>query len=107
MALLGHEIVPIRVLLALFKAGAVLTTFILLSLVTRPFAILGALLAMAYWGRISWSLNTPFLGAHAKEPRQREGYDQSGPGYRNIRGTYPSTRPINFPTAAALYRRPR
>jgi hypothetical protein len=61
----GFEILPVRIVLALFKAAAVVLTFMITRfLVTRPFAVFGALPAMAYWGRMRWNLNTPYAALY-------------------------------------------
>ena len=57
----GGQILAVRVGIAVFKAGAVVLTFVLVrGLVSLPFAILGALLATLFWGRAGWALNTPY-----------------------------------------------
>ena len=58
-------IVPLRVVLAIVKAAAVALTFLVCRFaVPRPFALLGALIATAYWGRLSWNLNTPYAALY-------------------------------------------
>lgn len=59
------QILPVRVGIALFKAAAVVLTFLLVrGLVSLPFAVLGALLAIPFWGRPVWSLNTPYAALY-------------------------------------------
>ena len=58
-------IVPLRVALAAVKAAAVALTFLICRFaMPRPFALLGALIATAYWGRLSWNLNTPYAALY-------------------------------------------
>jgi hypothetical protein len=65
LRLFGLEILPIRFLVALIKGGAVALTFLVTRLlVPRPFAALGSLLAVVYWGRMSWNLNTPYASLY-------------------------------------------
>jgi hypothetical protein len=57
----GDRVLPIRELLAVFRAAAVVLSYLIARhLVPRPFALLGAFVAAAYWGRVIWSLNTPY-----------------------------------------------
>ncbi len=59
--LFNGKIAPIHLMLVLIKGGTVVVTFLVSRfLVSRPFAVFGALLAMAYWGRNGWNLNTPY-----------------------------------------------
>jgi hypothetical protein len=63
--LFDGKILPLRIVLALVKAGAVVLTFLISRLLaTRAFAVFGALLAVAYWGRLSWNLNTPYAALY-------------------------------------------
>ena len=63
--LFDGNILPLRIVLALVKAGAVVLTFLISRfLTTRAFAVFGALLAIAYWGRWSWILNTPYAALY-------------------------------------------
>jgi hypothetical protein len=55
------QILAVRWLLAGLKALAVALTYLTARcLVTPPFAVFGAVIAAAYWGRMAWNLNTPF-----------------------------------------------
>jgi len=59
------QILAVRVLLAGFKALAVALTYLTARcMVTPPFAVLGAVIAAAYWGRMAWNLNTPYAGLY-------------------------------------------
>jgi len=65
LASFDGNILPIRILLAFVKAGAVVLTFLMTRLLaTRSFAVLGALLSVAYWGRPSWNLNTAYAALY-------------------------------------------
>lgn len=57
----GGEIIGVRVALALLKCVAVLLGYLMARAFTpRSFAILGALVGIAAWGRFSANLNTPY-----------------------------------------------
>jgi hypothetical protein len=59
--LFGDRILPVREVLAVFRASGVAFAYLIARhFVPRPFALLGACLAMAYWGWSIWSLNTPY-----------------------------------------------
>jgi hypothetical protein len=59
------RILSIRVGLGVLKAGAVALAFLITrQLVPWPFAIFGAVLAMAYWGRVSINLNAPYAALY-------------------------------------------
>ena len=50
--LFGEKVFPIRELLAVFRAMAVALAFVIArQFVPRPFALLGAFVSAAYWGR--------------------------------------------------------
>ena len=55
----------VRIAIAVWKALAVVLAFLLArGLVGRPWALLGALAAAAFWGRLSWNLNTPYASLY-------------------------------------------
>lgn len=57
----GDRVLPLRELLALIRAAAVVFSYLIARhFVPRPFALLGALVATAYWGWSIWTLNTPY-----------------------------------------------
>jgi hypothetical protein len=57
----GDRVLPIRELLAVFRAAAVAFSYLIARhFVPRPFALLGTFVAMAYWGWSLWSLTTPY-----------------------------------------------
>jgi hypothetical protein len=57
----GDRVLPVREILAIFRASAVAFSYIIARHFTpRPFALLGALVAMAYWGRSIWMFTTPY-----------------------------------------------
>ncbi len=57
----GDRIFPIRELMAVVRAAAVAFAYLIARhLVPRPFALLAALLATVYWGRVIWNLNAPY-----------------------------------------------
>jgi len=57
----GETVFAIRELLAAFRAlGVVLSYVIARHFVSRPFALLGAFIAAAHWGRVIWAVNTPY-----------------------------------------------
>jgi hypothetical protein len=57
----GGRVLPIRELLAVVRAAAVVFSYLIARhFVPRSFALLGAFVAGAYWGRAIWTLNTPY-----------------------------------------------
>jgi hypothetical protein len=57
----GERVYPLRELLAVLRAAAVVLSYLIARhLVPRSFALLGAFVAAAYWGRVIWNLNTPY-----------------------------------------------
>ena len=61
----GGQILAVRVGVAVFKAGAVVLTYLLVrGLVSLPLALLGALLSTLLWGRPSWALTTPYAAIY-------------------------------------------
>jgi hypothetical protein len=65
LRLFNGNILPLRIVLGVVKGGAVVLTFLISRfLTTRAFAVFGALLAIAYWGRWSWVLNTPYAALY-------------------------------------------
>lgn len=57
----GGQVLAVRILLALLKASAVFASFLLgRQVASRPLSLVGGALAIAYWGRDSWNLNTPY-----------------------------------------------
>ncbi len=61
----GGEILAVRRQLALLRAGAVVAVYAIARiLVPRPHALAAALLATAYYGRVLWSLNTPYAALY-------------------------------------------
>ena len=63
--LFGDEIMGVRVLMAAIRAGAVSLAFVLGSRIApRRFALIGAALAAAYWGKVIWNLNTPYAALY-------------------------------------------
>lgn len=61
----GGEIVATRWLMAFMKALAVAASFLLARrVVSQPFAVLAALVAIAYWGRPVWNLNAPYASLY-------------------------------------------
>jgi hypothetical protein len=57
----GEQVLAMRGLLAVFRAAAVVLSYLIaLHLVPRSFALLAAFVAGAYWGRVIWNLNTPY-----------------------------------------------
>jgi len=64
--LFGDEIMGVRILLAAIRAGAVVLAFALgRCIAPRRFALLGAALAAAYWGRVIWNLHTPYAALYS------------------------------------------
>ncbi len=65
MRVLGDEILPVRRFVAFLKALAVVFGFLLVrALVPRSFAVCGAVLAIAFWGRVLWNLNAPYASLY-------------------------------------------
>ena len=61
----GEEIMGVRVLIAALRAGAVVLVFLIARhLVPRSFALIGAALATAWWGKVIWNLNTPYAALY-------------------------------------------
>lgn len=61
----GGQILAARVGVAAFKAAAVVLTYLLVrSVATVPFAILGGLFAIVFWGRPTWALTTPYASLY-------------------------------------------
>lgn len=61
----GGEILAVRRQLAVLRAVAVVAVYaIARHLVARPYALLAALLATAYFGRVLWNLNTPYAALY-------------------------------------------
>jgi hypothetical protein len=63
--LFDGEILAVRYLLAALRAAAVALVYLIARhLVPRPFALLGSALAAAYWGRLIWTLTTPYAALY-------------------------------------------
>ena len=61
LASFDGQILPVRIAIAVFKATAVVLTFLMgRLLVARQFALLGGALALVYWGRFAWNFNAPY-----------------------------------------------
>jgi len=61
----GGEILAVRRQLTALRAAAVVAVYaIARQLVGRPHALLAALLAAAYFGRVLWNLNTPYAALY-------------------------------------------
>jgi hypothetical protein len=61
----GGEILAVRRQLAVLRAVAVVAVYaITRHLVGRPHALVAALLAAAYFGRVLWNLNTPYAALY-------------------------------------------
>ena len=59
--LFGDRILPVREVLAVFRASAVPLAYLIARHFTpRSFAVFGGLIAMAYWGRSIWLFTTPY-----------------------------------------------
>jgi hypothetical protein len=59
--LFGESVFAIREFVAAFRALAVVLSYLIARhFVSRPFALLGACIAAAHWGRVIWALNTPY-----------------------------------------------
>jgi len=89
----GDRVLPVREVLAVFRASAVAFSYVIARHFTpRPFALLAAFVAMAYWGRSIWLLTTPYaalftiplcmlsliLLLRAETANDRRGYAWSG-----------------------------
>jgi hypothetical protein len=60
-----ERILAVHLLIACFKALAVALTYLIArGVVTAPFAVFGAVIAVAYWGRLAWNLNTPYAALY-------------------------------------------
>lgn len=60
-ALFGERVWPIRELLAVVRAGAVVLAYgISRHFLPRPFALLAAAFSLAFWGWSIWTLTTPY-----------------------------------------------
>jgi hypothetical protein len=60
-ALFGERVWPIRELLAMVRAGAVVLAYLIsCHFVPRPFALLATLFSLAFWGWSVWTLTTPY-----------------------------------------------
>lgn len=60
----GH-VLGVRAALVALKALAVALAYLLTRFVVpRPIALLGAAIATAFWGRLSWNLNTPYAALY-------------------------------------------
>lgn len=65
LKLAGGRIVGVRMLIAIVKAIAVaLSYWIGRSVATRPIALGGTILAIAFWGRAAWKLDTPYASIY-------------------------------------------
>ena len=61
----GGEILAVRRQLAVLRAAAVVAVYaIARHLVGRPHALVAAVLAAAYFGRVLWNLNTPYAALY-------------------------------------------
>jgi hypothetical protein len=61
----GGEILAVRRQLAVLRAVAVVAVYaIARHLVARPYALVAALLATAWFGRVLWNLNTPYAALY-------------------------------------------
>lgn len=59
------QILGVRTALVALKALAVALTYLICRFVLpRPFALLGAVVATAHWGRLAWNLNTPYAALY-------------------------------------------
>ena len=59
--LFGDEILPVRWLLAGVRAAAMGVGYLIArEIAPRSTALLGTLFAVAFWGQVSWILNTPY-----------------------------------------------
>jgi hypothetical protein len=59
------EILGVRTALAALKAGAVAATYLAArSLLPLPFALFAAAVALGYWGRPVWMVNTPYAALY-------------------------------------------
>lgn len=63
--LFGPEILPVRFSLAALRAAQVALAFLVARrLAPRPVALLAAGLAIAFWGRVTWNLNSPYAASY-------------------------------------------
>lgn len=61
----GGQILAVRLGIAASKAAAVVLTYLLVrGLVSTPLAILGSIVAILFWGRSGWALNTPYAALY-------------------------------------------
>ena len=61
LQIFGDRIFPIRELMAVLRAAAVAFAYLIARcLAPRPFALIAAFLASAYWGRVIWNLHAPY-----------------------------------------------
>lgn len=61
----GGEILPVRIFLAVLKAGAVALAYLTLrQSASRLAALVGAVLALVWWGRPFLNLNTPYASLY-------------------------------------------
>jgi hypothetical protein len=61
----GGEVLAVRRQLAVLRALAVVAVYaIARHLVSRPYALVAALLATAWFGRVLWNLNTPYAALY-------------------------------------------
>jgi 4-amino-4-deoxy-L-arabinose transferase-like glycosyltransferase len=59
--LFGDRVLPVREVLAIFRASSVALAYLIARHFTpRSFAVFGGLIAMAYWGRSIWLFTTPY-----------------------------------------------
>lgn len=60
-ALFGERILPVRELMAAFRAAGVTCAYLIAArLVPLPFALLAAAVATAFWGRSTYYINVPY-----------------------------------------------
>jgi len=63
--LFGPEILPVRFSLAALRAAQVALAFLIASrLAPRRFALLAGGLAIAFWGKVIWNLNSPYAASY-------------------------------------------
>ena len=59
------QLLAVRFGVAIFKAAAVVLTYALVrGLTSVPFAVFGALLAIVFWGRATWTLTSPYAALY-------------------------------------------
>ena len=62
---LGEDVLGVHWFLAGVKAAAVATGYLVTrAIAPRSFAVFGALLATAFWGRLIWNLNAPYASLY-------------------------------------------